>query len=287
MPTPGVLFLLRTLPSISLPVFGLYGGLYILRDLADIPTPPLLKWSIWIAACPLALFAKIARNSWTQSREAARLGATSVPVTCGKLPGNIDVLMELKHVFETGYVAEQFWPLTEKLGNIVNIQLLWSDALFTTEPAHIKQILATEFNNFEKGDQFISAAHSVLGVGVFNSDGDMWKFHRSMTRPFFSRERISHFDLFTRHADQAIVLMQQCFREGYSLDMQDLLGRFTLDSASEFLFGKCMHALRAGLPYPHNAQLGSTARDEEESRCEAERFNTALASAQMTIGERT
>jgi hypothetical protein len=31
------------------------------------------------------------------------------------------------------------------------------------------------------------------------------------------------------------------------------MGRFTLDSASEFLFGTCVHSLSAGLPYPHNA----------------------------------
>lgn len=31
------------------------------------------------------------------------------------------------------------------------------------------------------------------------------------------------------------------------------MSRFTLDSASEFLFGHCVHSLTAGLPYPHNA----------------------------------
>jgi cytochrome P450 len=31
---------------------------------------------------------------------------------------------------------------------------------------------------------------------------------------------------------------------------QDLIGRFTLDSASEFLFGSCLNTLAAGLPYP-------------------------------------
>jgi len=36
-------------------------------------------------------------------------------------------------------------------------------------------ILATDFDNFEKGWKFRWYAHSVLGTGVFNSDGDMWK----------------------------------------------------------------------------------------------------------------
>jgi hypothetical protein len=31
------------------------------------------------------------------------------------------------------------------------------------------------------------------------------------------------------------------------------MSRFTLDAATEFLFGNCVESLSAGLPYPHNA----------------------------------
>ena len=84
--------------------------------------------------------------------------------------------------------------------------------------------------------------------------GDMWKFHRTMTRPFFSRERIAHFDIFARHADTALALMVQRTRAGGAFDVQDLAGRFTMDSATEFLFGNCVHSLAAGLPWPHADQ---------------------------------
>jgi len=97
------------------------------------------------------------------------------------------------------------------------------------------------------------AMQDVLGTGVFNSDGDMWKFHRSMTRPFFSRERISHFNLFERHADELIGLMTRRLRDGHAIDVQDAYSRFTLDSATEFLFGTCVHSLKSDLPYPLNA----------------------------------
>ena len=48
------------------------------------------------------------------------------------------------------------------------------------------------------GAEFIELASSTLGLGVFNSDGEMWKFHRGMTRPFFSKDRIAHYDIFDR-----------------------------------------------------------------------------------------
>ena len=46
--------------------------------------------------------------------------------------------------------------------------------------------------------------------------------------------------------------MKERFRNGHALDFQDLISRFTLDSATEFLFGHCVHSLRHDLPYAFN-----------------------------------
>jgi len=46
------------------------------------------------------------------------------------------------------------------------------------------------------------------------------RFHRTMTRPFFSKERISHFDVFERHADDAITQAKERLTEGYPIDFQ-------------------------------------------------------------------
>ena len=80
-----------------------------------------------------------------------------------------------------------------------------------------------------------------------------YRFHRGMTRPFFSKDRISHFEIFDRHAADAIRQVKERMREGYAVDIQvsiqdpplpifltffqDVVSRFTLDSATEFLFG--------------------------------------------------
>ena len=50
--------------------------------------------------------------------------------------------------------------------------------------------------------------------------GDLWKFHRSMTRPFFNRDRISHFDNFDRHAEDAIRQFKNRLYEGHPVDFQ-------------------------------------------------------------------
>ncbi|VDB86505.1 unnamed protein product [Peniophora sp. CBMAI 1063] len=130
------------------------------------------------------------------------------------------------------------------------LYILFENRIITSEPTHIQAILATSFDSFEKGEVPREFLDSVLGAGVFNADGAAWKFHRSMARPFFSRDRISHFDIFNRHVDDVLVQAKHRLREGHALDFQDMISRFTLDSATEFLFGHDVRSLSAGLPYP-------------------------------------
>lgn len=41
-----------------------------------------------------------------------------------------------------------------------------------------------------------------------------------MTRPFFSRDRVTEFDNFERHADIMIKLLKERLQEGYAVDFQ-------------------------------------------------------------------
>ncbi|KAH8796248.1 cytochrome P450, partial [Flagelloscypha sp. PMI_526] len=96
-------------------------------------------------------------------------------------------------------------------------------------------------------------ASSVLGSGVFNSDGDIWKFHRGLTRPHFIREKVQDFDLFEHHSNLAILKIQEHLKKGYAVDIQDVFGRFALDAAAAFLFGASLNTIsqQLPLPYPH------------------------------------
>lgn len=150
-------------------------------------------------------------------------------------------------------------------------------------------MLATDFANYEKGPRFQNAMRSVLGTGVFNSDpGDFWKFHRGMTRPFFSRDRITHFDIFDRHADEAISRMKERMRAGYTVDFQDLIARFTLDTSTEFLFGKSVESTSAGLPYAYGVTPPTgLLRDGSDLKSQkANEFAKAFWAAQDQISRR-
>ncbi|KAF8743261.1 cytochrome p450, partial [Rhizoctonia solani] len=87
---------------------------------------------------------------------------------------------------------------------------------------------ATSFNQFEKGEKFHDMLEGFLGTGIFNSDGETWKLHRSMARPFFDRERVvnqSHFERHTGRLKSLLGVLSD--KDDSSFDIQ--VGRYTLD----------------------------------------------------------
>ncbi|KAF8202796.1 cytochrome P450 [Mycena galopus ATCC 62051] len=165
----------------------------------------------------------------------------------------------MKLIRETVYPGDFMHPWFEEHGCVVMTKILYDRTIFTIEPEHVKAILATQFDNYWKGPNSTKLGQSLLGFGVFNSDDDMWKFHRTISRPFFNKERISDFDLFDRHTNDALSQMDTRLAEGYAVDFQDCVSRFTLDSATEFLFGKSVDSISAGLPYPESAPFANSA----------------------------
>ncbi|KAG8970880.1 hypothetical protein FRC03_000098 [Tulasnella sp. 419] len=206
-------------------------------------------------------------------KEAKRLGAVQVPRLEGSLPWNLDILHLLLEAAKTDYIGEPFINWTKQYGHTFDMKLLGEDMIWTDEPFNTKAILATDFPNYIKGESF-EPLRSVLGTGVFNSDGPMWKFHRSIARPFFSRDRISDFDIFNRHCDHTILRMKNTFDKGDAIDFQDIAGRFTLDSASEFLFGQSVNSLEM------------TSKESDNHATSSTRFAQAFQSAQEAVASR-
>jgi cytochrome P450 len=217
------------------------------------------------------------------ARRAATKGAILAPQVPSKWIGGLDLLLSSVRNFRQGYMGEVVEKQCKEYGNTISLRILWEDKVFTTEPEHVKAILATQFNSFVKGPAFFDSSFSLLGTGVFNSDGDIWKFHRSMTRPFFNRDRISDFEIFEKHADDAIWQLRTRLRQGYPVDFQDMISRFTLDSATEFLFGKDVCSLSAGLVYPPKSPLSKNATLDNHP---ANQFAHAFIEAQLATAYR-
>ncbi|KAF8164800.1 cytochrome P450 monooxygenase pc-3 [Crassisporium funariophilum] len=274
---PGVQYLIQRLPSLLIPPASVIVLTKVARAQLDVVIP---IWAVVIAcffSLPVAIVLRAQYQDFADRRAAAAHGAVLPPQVHDKWPGGIGLLLHSIHNFQNGYPGEMFVEWSAKHGNTLNFKLLFENRYLTTEPEYIKAILATKFDSYEKGPLFDEQMRSMLGTGVFNADGEMWKFHRSMTRPFFSKDRISHFDIFDRHATDALGQLKARLREGHPVDIQDLASRFTMDSATEFLFSSNVHSLGAGLPYPYyHALAGSSAALDHP----ANRFSRAFDEAQ-------
>ncbi|KZV86297.1 cytochrome P450 [Exidia glandulosa HHB12029] len=252
---------------------------------------PLAKAAVYLAAVPLVAAVRDKLDIWRNDREAARRGAKPVPRLKGKLPGNLDVMMYLVHEFENGYLLQAYQDLLDQNGvKTLNLRLMWSDLILCSDEGHVKYILTNGFPQWIKSDRFIRAFETFLGHGIFNRDEDLWKQQRAMARPFFGRDRVRDLELFDAHASEALrALRSSPLPPGASsvneraLDVQDLVGRFMVDSAADFLFGAQLDTLSRPLPVAGKAELGTKGSKTDD---EFGDFVQAFEAAQLRCIER-
>ncbi|KAJ7072755.1 hypothetical protein C8F01DRAFT_1300170 [Mycena amicta] len=174
-------------------------------------------WAASLIAVFTAFTVVVAKSILTtryHARAAHALGARLPSVAAGSKLGSVDLLSKMVAASENGYIGEQILP---------------------SRNSHIHLVLQVR-------------SHRLLVSGVFNSDGEIWSFHR-----YFSRDRFQHFDIFDHHTDRVISLIKSRMAEGHAVDFQDLISRLTMDSATHFLFGSSVDSPACGPPYPHNA----------------------------------
>ncbi|CAO3678528.1 unnamed protein product [Umbelopsis ramanniana] len=117
----------------------------------------------------------------------------------------------------------------------------------TSDPVNVEYILKTNFENYEKGPTFHNAMNDLFGHGIFNADGEQWKYQRKTAANIFNVKNFR--DHFT-----AVFLMElQYMRNdifdvavatGEALDFHDIMYKFTLDSFILLGFGVDLGALK-------------------------------------------
>ncbi|KAF8639056.1 hypothetical protein AX17_001752 [Amanita inopinata Kibby_2008] len=235
------------LPSIVLVSLLRVSGIYLGHFALPVYSICILLWAI----------AKDRWRKFSQIRQAKQLGATTIPCVVGKWPGNIDVLLRMIRDFKTSYILDVYLRLFEEYQcTTLNLRLLWTDTIISMDHEHSKFVLATGFQHFWRGRAQKERMETFLGQGIFNRDDELWKMHRATARPFFARERISDFDIFEKYTSQTLSILSSVSAANQPCEAQDLYARFSLDAASEFLFGKNLETLSASLPIPGKTQMG-------------------------------
>ncbi|PKI36866.1 hypothetical protein CRG98_042815, partial [Punica granatum] len=129
--------------------------------------------------------------------------------------------------------------------------------VFTGNPANVHHILKTHFSSYQKVDEFQTTFRDVLGDGIFNVDGDSWKFQRQIASHEFNTKSLQKFvetvvDMELN--DRLIPFLSEAARKGTILDMQDILQRFAFDNICMIAFGYDPKSLTPYLPEQKFAQ---------------------------------
>ncbi|KAI8345388.1 cytochrome P450 [Mortierella sp. GBAus27b] len=195
-----------------------------------------------------ALAAAALAYTFKPRRPKTELEASSVavPVAPTYLPFQLDgVLHYIINTLLGNDEMEYLRNLTKQLGNTFNFRGFNQDLIILVDPSSVQHILAKNQPNYEKGPETNAIFHEFLGSGIFNADGEVWKTQRQLARPHFQTSEFKDAALINRHVDQLIKAIDKKLAAdpGKPLEIQSIFTRFTLDEATEFLFGETVHSL--------------------------------------------
>ncbi|OJJ30108.1 hypothetical protein ASPWEDRAFT_54809 [Aspergillus wentii DTO 134E9] len=194
----------------------------------------------------------IARQ-WKTRQKILRLGCYAprvpsyLPLGITTVPGSgLDILIRtIRNALNNESLKTwRDWHSIAPNHGTVEANVLFERCLFTADPHNIKAVLATQFEDFGKGQLFHDTWKQLLGDGIFSTDGAQWQASRHLVRPLFVKDRVSDLDVLERHF--------QCLRriitpgdgqDGQKVDISDLIFRCTLDVATDFLLGESIRSL--------------------------------------------
>jgi hypothetical protein len=141
---------------------------------------------IWLAG--LAFAALVARSIIVKYKHSSRARALNCKAPLTLFPGLTGAVKMMKEV-KAGKFTEYIASLHEAHGPTFKEKMIGNNLISTIDPANIKALLATQFNDFGLGIRY-RQFHPLLGDGIFTLDGKGWSFTRAMIRPQFAREQV-------------------------------------------------------------------------------------------------
>ncbi|KAK9117535.1 hypothetical protein Sjap_016482 [Stephania japonica] len=112
--------------------------------------------------------------------------------------------------------------------------------IVTANPDNVEYILKTNFNNFPKGRPFTEILGDLLGNGIFNVDGELWRAQRKFASHGFSTKSLREFvakTLDQEVKERLLPILESAMDDNRNVDLQDLLKRFAFDMVCKVSLG--------------------------------------------------
>ncbi|XP_057798029.1 cytochrome P450 94A2-like [Salvia miltiorrhiza] len=146
--------------------------------------------------------------------------------------------------------------------------------MFTANAANVQHILKNHFYNYPKGATFRTILSDFLGDGIFNADGDTWKFQRQLASHQFNTRSLRKFVetvVDSELSDRLVPTLAIAASSAAAVDLQDILQRFAFDNICRIAFGYDPAYLLPSLPEVEFAVVF-----DEALHLISERFNSNI-----------
>ncbi|CAK7240936.1 MAG: hypothetical protein STHCBS139747_002393 [Sporothrix thermara] len=195
-----------------------------------------------------------------------RTGGLMTSQYAGKLPYGIDLVYRTLKAAAEHKNRENWEAIFKTVNNhTVEFRVLNRRIIFTDDHENIKAVLATQFQDYGKGEPFHAEFEPFLGDSIFTTDGSRWHASRQLLRPQFIKDRVSDLHTFENHLQVLFTAMSvggdagataaaiatraagsspvDFTANGRIINICDLFFRYTLDVATDFLLGKDTQSL--------------------------------------------
>ncbi|KAI1334054.1 putative N-alkane-inducible cytochrome P450 [Xylariaceae sp. FL0016] len=141
------------------------------------------------------------------------------------------------------YVIEQMDGISADC-HTLKVPILDYELLVTRDPDNARVLFSS--SDFDISHTRQLSWMPLLGKGIFTSRGDVWRHSRQLLRPQFAREMISDPGLEESHLNDLWKQLPADSSTGWTgkVDLAPLFFKFTLDTATEFIFGQSTNSLQ-------------------------------------------
>lgn len=118
-----------------------------------------------------------------------------------------------------GFVGGRF----ERYGDIYHAPSGGVGLYVVKDPDHVRDVLVTRSDDFEKTHTAFESLSEVLGQGLLTSDGDVWRRHRRLLGPAFGKKAIEGYvSGMVREAEGSVARLKDGERRDMAAEMTDL-----------------------------------------------------------------
>ncbi|KAL3684940.1 hypothetical protein R1sor_002962 [Riccia sorocarpa] len=160
------------------------------------------------------------------------------------------IFNEVFWIFRSGRIYEWGEEKMRLYYPTFRMKLFHTSYIVTVDPVNVEHVLKTNFSNYWKGETERTRFFDLLGYGILNSDGELWRRHRKVGSHEFASKILRYYSTqtFQTHALCICGILEQASINKKPVNVVDLMIRLTFEASCKLVFGLDMGFLNLSLP---------------------------------------